>query len=290
MMNTANSFNRIIRAPGPHSRIEAQFSGQAFAPHRHDSFTIAVTIRGVQSFRYRGELRYSQPGEIVVLHPDEMHDGMAGTEEGFCYRALRLAPATMQTILCGTPLPFLPEGTSTDQSLLRAIAPALENLDAPMSTLAWQDCCYDTTIALARLARQSRQSRKCDYHAAERARDYIHAHLDSDICLDQLSSVADRDRWQLSRDFRALFGTSPYRYLTMRRLEYSCHELAAGLGIADVAIKYGFSDQSHFTRQFRKTFGMTPRHWLHSIDAQSFYKSDSGATYAGTHGDHKPTH
>jgi hypothetical protein len=28
-----------------------------------------------------------------------------------------------------------------------------------------------------------------------------------------LADQSRRDRWQLSRDFRALFGTSPYRYL-----------------------------------------------------------------------------
>ena len=43
-------------------RIQAQFRGNAFEPHRHDTYALGVTIRGVQTFRYRGERRYQRAG------------------------------------------------------------------------------------------------------------------------------------------------------------------------------------------------------------------------------------
>ena len=46
----------------------------------------------MQAFRYRGMVRYSQPGNIIVLHPDELHDGGAGTDEGLRYRMMYLPP------------------------------------------------------------------------------------------------------------------------------------------------------------------------------------------------------
>jgi hypothetical protein len=36
-----------------------------------------VTERGVQGFDYRGRSDVSLPGEVVILHPDELHDGRA---------------------------------------------------------------------------------------------------------------------------------------------------------------------------------------------------------------------
>jgi len=57
--------------------------------------------------------------------------------------------------------------------------------------------------------------------------------------------VSGKDRWSLSRDFRALYGTSPYRYVTMRRLEYCRHLMLAGVPLAEAAIEAGFADQSH---------------------------------------------
>jgi len=81
----------------------------AFEPHRHDTYTISLTLSGVQTFRYRGARRVSLPGQVVVLHPDEIHDGAAGTADGFGYRALYLAPELVHDALDGAGLPFVSE-------------------------------------------------------------------------------------------------------------------------------------------------------------------------------------
>ena len=65
--------------------LRAWFGGRAFTKHRHDTYAIGVTEAGVQTFFYRGRVERSTPGQVVVLHPDEVHDGRAGTEAGFGY-------------------------------------------------------------------------------------------------------------------------------------------------------------------------------------------------------------
>ena len=54
---------------------------------------IGLTESGVQCFGYRGTAHASTPGEVLVLHPDEPHDGYAGTEQGFGYRIVYVEPA-----------------------------------------------------------------------------------------------------------------------------------------------------------------------------------------------------
>ena len=80
-------------------RIEARFSGHGFDPHRHDTSAIGFTLDGVQAFRYRGAARRSTRGEVFVLHPDEVHDGHAGTDAGFRYRILYVEPRLIQDAL-----------------------------------------------------------------------------------------------------------------------------------------------------------------------------------------------
>lgn len=48
------------------------------------------------------------------------------------------------------------------------------------------------------------------------------------MTLDTLSQVSGRDRWSLSRDFRTLYGTSPWRYVMMRRLDFAASGCAPG--------------------------------------------------------------
>src|SRR5262245_15250548 len=62
--------------------FSAWFPGRAYQKHRHDTYAIGVTDSGVQVFDYRGSVHVSLPGRVVVLHPDEVHDGRAGSGEG----------------------------------------------------------------------------------------------------------------------------------------------------------------------------------------------------------------
>ena len=73
--------------------LRAWFGGRAFTKHCHDTYAIGVTETGVQTFDYRGRVERSIPGQVMVLHPDEMHDGRAGTEVGFGYRIVYVEPA-----------------------------------------------------------------------------------------------------------------------------------------------------------------------------------------------------
>ena len=73
--------------------LEAWFTGRGYDTHRHDTYAIGVTDAGLQAFDYRGATRVSAPGQVVVLHPDEAHDGRAATADGFGYRIVYVAPA-----------------------------------------------------------------------------------------------------------------------------------------------------------------------------------------------------
>ena len=71
----------------PIERVTNRLLGAAFSPHRHDTYTVALTMAGVQTFNYRGATRHSLPGQVLILHPDEIHDGHCSDEAGFSYRA-----------------------------------------------------------------------------------------------------------------------------------------------------------------------------------------------------------
>ncbi len=85
------------------------------------------------------------------------------------------------------------------------------------------------------------------------------------MTLSDLEQASGRDRWRLSRDFRVLYGTSPYRYLTMRRLELVRRLAAAGQSLAQASAWAGFTDQSHMTRHFRQAYGHSPGRWLRTL-------------------------
>jgi len=268
----AHKQNWLVRAPGNVERIEACFSGAAFAPHRHDTYAIGVTLDGVQSFDYRGSARHSLRGQFVVLHPDELHDGRAGDDASFRYRSACIPPSQIQCVLAERSLPFIEGGISSDQRLRRPIFALLEDFARSLSELELQDALYDLATALHVVCGNAGPIGTVNRAAAQGARDHIESNIERSLTLAELERVTGHDRWQLSRDFRAMFGTSPYRYLIARRLDNARRLILAGWRIAEAAGASGFADQSHFGRAFKKTYGLTPAAWkATTARARSFY-------------------
>jgi len=243
-------------------RIEARFHGKAYAMHRHDTYAVGSTLAGVQSFNYRRSRRDSLPGHTIVLHPDEAHDGQAGTDEGFQYRMIYVEPALFQAVLQGRALPFIEGGVTTDSRLAAATRNLLQDVEAPLEPLEYSEAIAELALALETVAGTPARRPKGDFLAAQRAHDYLHAHRAQVITLDDLEAATGRDRWSLSHDFRMFYGTSPYRFQTMRRLDMVRCMLVRRTSLADAAAAAGFADQSHMTRHFAKTFGLTPGRWL----------------------------
>jgi hypothetical protein len=116
----------------------ARFDGVAYARHRHDTYGVCLTDRGVQVFDYRGATRTSTPGNVVTLYPDEPHDERAGDAAGFAYRIVyreprRLADAVRTVRGRPSPLPFVRDPVSTNPAIARAIVRAFETTLTPLA-------------------------------------------------------------------------------------------------------------------------------------------------------------
>ncbi len=246
-------------------RGEASFNGPAFAPHRHDTYALGVTQQGVQCFRYRGVETRCLAGQAFVLHPDELHDGRAGTDDGFTYRMLYLEPALVQDALEAPrcPLPFLRGGVSADARLLAALNAALAGDGAPLEELRLDSHLVEIAEALAALDPSSAAmtpDAPC-VRAVARAREFLDEEFSRAVASASLERATGLSRFALARHFRAYLGTSPHRYVVMRRLDRARSLMRDGASLADAAASSGFADQSHMTRHFKRAYGVTPARW-----------------------------
>ena len=248
----------------PIERVANRLVGAAFSPHRHDTYTVALTMAGVQAFNYRGAMRHSLPGQVLILHPDEIHDGHCSDEAGFSYWAAYVPPTHVQTVLGGAELPFVSNGVSTNPALIAAAMSMVIDCAGVEDPDAYEDALYDLAHAMNNAAGRAATVRIANRTAVMRAREFLETVVVFGARLDQLEQVTGCDRWQLSRDFRALLGTSPYRYLQHRRVDLAKRLLREGAKLAEAAHGAGFADQSHFGRTFRKAVGLTPKEWLRS--------------------------
>ena len=258
--NRRNSIRFGPSAPGL-ERAEVYLSTCAFEPHRHDTYAIGITTAGVQTFRYRGTRRVCLPGQLHILHPDETHDGAAGTDDGFGYRILYVAPEVIRDALDGCPLPFVAEPVQKPIPATRVVTSIIADIDEPISDLARVEIAAAIADALRALSGRNALGPTIDLRAVELARDYLAAHASEPTPASTLERVAGTDRFTLARHFRAALGTSPDRYRTLRRLALARAAIESGRPLARAAADAGFADQSHMSRQFKRTYGLTPARW-----------------------------
>lgn len=251
-------------ALGDIERIEARLRGQAYSPHRHDTYALGLTVAGVQTFAYRGSGHASLPGQVIILHPDELHDGAAGTEDPLVYRMIYLPPELISAASgFSRSLPFSAEPVVTDPALHAALRDLLFDHGQTPDSLLLDDAVARVSDGLAR--RDSRPPRRIGSVARKavlQAREMLSSSFDAPMHATALEAETGLDRYELSRHFRKIFGTSPHRYRMQRRLDHARHRLLAGATLATAAADAGFADQAHLTRQFRSTYGITPGRWL----------------------------
>jgi AraC family transcriptional regulator len=93
-----------------------------------------------------------------------------------------------------------------------------------------------------------------------RAEEIIRSRFADRLALVDIAEAAGIHPVHLAREFRRFYGSTLGQYVRQRRIEYAIGLISkAGSSFADIALAAGFSDQSHFSRTFRKLTGLTPR-------------------------------
>ncbi|MDJ0659499.1 MAG: AraC family transcriptional regulator [Crocosphaera sp.] len=97
-------------------------------------------------------------------------------------------------------------------------------------------------------------------HQLSQIFDYIDAHLDQNLKLENLAKLLGVSQFHFSRSFKQSVGLSPYQYLIEQRIERAKQLLKkTNQSILDIALDCGYNSHSHLSKQFRKVTGMTPK-------------------------------
>jgi AraC-like DNA-binding protein len=245
--------------------LHARYIEQRFAPHVHEGFVFTVIEGGAQRFRHRGSDHLAPLGSMVLINPDEVHTGSKAHEQGWWYRAFYPAPAQVQGVLdelglASGGMPSFGVSVLQDVDLHQAFAQLHRLLDSDADALQQQTAWREAILLLfqrhARIAQPAEPGR--EPRAVAQAKELLAARLGEPPSLEELAALVSLSPFHFARVFRRATGLPPHAWLKQRRLEQARALLRSGCVPLQVAMQLGFADQSHLSRQFKQSYGVSP--------------------------------
>ena len=245
--------------------LRARYLDQDFPRHSHGDYVIGVCTGGIGGTWYRGRECVASTGEIAVIAPGEVHTGYRVSEEPWTYRAIYVSPGVLER-LAGELSPGGERSISfrslsyEDRDLFHRFAKAHQRLEIGDQIRGDQEMTlvlFDLLVRHASLAATLRR----EVRMRDEVRltcEYIEATLPGSPDLSELAGVAGLSKYHFLRVFSREMGLTPHAYLLQRRIARSRTVLASGGSLAAAARAGGFTDQSHFTKCFRRLVGVTP--------------------------------
>ena len=245
--------------------FQAHLCRYTFDKHFHDAYTIGLNESGLGQSLVRGMLVESPADSFNLINPGEVHTGQAADERGWRFRNLYISPALMQWLLeqleRNQPiLPVFQKPVAHDPALRSHFLQVFQALVQATPLLTQQSLLLELMSHLLQhhsgiavpppAARESR--------AVALVRAYLEEHYTENVSIETLSQLSQLSPYYLIRCFRRQSGLPPHHYQRQVRLLKAKQALHTSQSLAAIASAAGFFDQSHFTRSFKRVFGVTP--------------------------------
>jgi AraC-like DNA-binding protein len=246
-------------------------STHRYARHSHEGYALGVVEAGAHAFTAHGRAWTAIPGQIIVVNPEEAHDGRPAERDAwYSYRMLYVDGAVVATAVAEAvgrrvTRPYFADAVVSDAALSERLLAVHRALERPVAKLESETLLLSALTALAQrhgcvpigVAPQRRTASEIAI-----ALDYLREHFMHDCSLADLAALAGVDRFHLLRAFRRALGLPPHQYQTQLRLRHAKALMLAGESPVRAAAAAGFADQSHLIRKFKSAYGVTPGAYL----------------------------
>ena len=225
--------------------------------HSHEQAVFCIALKGRCAEIYGSEVREYQPLTVQFLPPNETHSLEISSLEVRAF-SVEVAPQ------------WLDRTSEYSLSLDKSVHSRGGLLSRLLMTLYKEFHQMDDAsplavegLALEMLAEVSRRQIKVSDCKPPRwlaqALDLLREQFSGHLTVTQIATSVGVHPVHLARGFRRFYRCTIGEYIRQLRIEHACHELCASdTSLAAIASGAGFSDQSHFSRTFKRFMEMTP--------------------------------
>ncbi len=239
--------------------------------HFHEELEITIMQGSDWKFDYRGTKFTVPPLSFTLTQPGEVHKASFESQINCRFNGLRIKTNLLQQLAQETTdnyqgLPLFPTPVVADKELSKLIFSfhyLLEN--SKESILQQQSLLFKILEKILLRHTKNHPMLKNignEHQPIQQIRDYLNDNYAENISLEELARITKFSPFYLNRAFRKQIGIPPHAYQTQVRIQKAKALLISNLSISQVAVKTGFSSQSHFGWHFKRVMGVTPKQYV----------------------------
>lgn len=256
----------------PLELLYASYHTHVFPRHWNETYVIQLVEQGVNEFYCRGRMQHAAAGDLVLLHPQEVHTGRSISTEPLAYRTFYPSAELFEEMHAHftglrSAVPSFPHPVVVrDTAFAPLLRTAFEIFTGRATQFARESVLVELLGALMQrhaVPNTPGTNSRREVDAVRRAKNYLEDHIEQKPSLAELAKLARISTFHLAHVFRKTLGIAPHEYLLNLRIARAKELLRRGHTIADVAHRTGFVDQSHFSKRFKRLVGVTPGQYLH---------------------------
>ena len=257
-------------------RYQTQLIKAEFVPHQREFHIVALIMSGELHLNYRERDYLFHAGEAVIIPAGEIHAFSTKSDKPAIVTFHYIDTLDALSASDGIVFPTV-ESPLITKALAKNLVPHIFiELEKPLDSQYYHQWLKGLVKALSEHLEHDVKLGNCNIQAFVAAKNYIQENIDQPFSLEEISSRFNIDKWSLSRKFRHIFGVTLFQHIHAARMVKAKNLLSQKLAISTVAIDLGYSDQSHFTRFFKRFVGISPKQWVKLVspsNVEGDYKS-----------------
>ena len=133
--------------------------------------------------------------------------------------------------------------------------------DSPFHLIGHLYLFIDSFIKSSAITQLKNSNNLRDFYIKE-SLSFIEQNFQNDITIEDIAACCGLNRSYFGKIFHEVLGKSPQEFLISYRMTKATELLKlTSLSIAEISSTVGYSNQLHFSRAFKKIYGISPRQW-----------------------------
>jgi AraC-like DNA-binding protein len=262
-------FHRPSFLPGV-ELVSVAYGNRRFPEHCHEEYVIGAVTAGAETLSVGRKQHLADAGTVLRLNPTEAHANTTIGTETLRYSVLYVPETVIASFRDEeAALPRFDLCVTKDTKFFQKVCSVHAMLSSDVSGKLEQESALASLVHTLISDETWEQAEIVVPHAAaEIMRSFIKEHYADGFGLHDLSMLTGLSTFHLIRTFKRNFGLTPLAYRDQLRIIKARRFLLQGQSTAQIALKLGYADQSHFTRQFQRIVGTSPQRYARSAVAQ----------------------